>query len=354
MGAAGKPIEKQDAFDVANIHEMVTNGTWVRGAALRGGGGRSAGAQAAIMEYENMYSETCGSPALARFEGRDGDYSIKARVMNLFGVNLPFDRHDWTVDRCGKEQRYIIDYYRYGDTYSIDARCAAPPEPLARRRLSPPQPHRGRGLVRPRAARRPQDCGRGEPVVTGCSRRLELPPVQPAASTASSRPAGVGACATASTACPAASIAAAVVAPMAASRTRPLCAAASSDSTASAPEGENSTTHTAPCAAATARAAASGAATVPYPITRRSGTPAPASASGSSSRARSPHTNSSGRSLPPSAAMSRASSAADPHPRPLGNTPSAAAAASFVAAPSAYLPGELSAAASPAHWGRTA
>jgi cytochrome c heme-lyase len=24
---------------------------------------------------------------------------------------LPFDRHDWVVDRCGQDHRYIIDYY---------------------------------------------------------------------------------------------------------------------------------------------------------------------------------------------------------------------------------------------------
>ena len=24
---------------------------------------------------------------------------------------LPFDRHDWIVDRCGQRVRYIIDYY---------------------------------------------------------------------------------------------------------------------------------------------------------------------------------------------------------------------------------------------------
>ena len=28
---------------------------------------------------------------------------------------LPFDRHDWIVDRCGKDVRYIIDYYDGGD-----------------------------------------------------------------------------------------------------------------------------------------------------------------------------------------------------------------------------------------------
>ena len=29
--------------------------------------------------------------------------------------DLPFDRHDWIIDRCGKEVRYIIDYYDVGD-----------------------------------------------------------------------------------------------------------------------------------------------------------------------------------------------------------------------------------------------
>lgn len=27
------------------------------------------------------------------------------------GFALPFDRHDWTVDRCGKDVRYVIDFY---------------------------------------------------------------------------------------------------------------------------------------------------------------------------------------------------------------------------------------------------
>lgn len=33
----------------------------------------------------------------------------------IFSYQLPFDRHDWVVDRCGqKEVRYIIDYYDGG------------------------------------------------------------------------------------------------------------------------------------------------------------------------------------------------------------------------------------------------
>jgi hypothetical protein len=54
----------------------------------------------------------------------DGIFSPKARLLNFFlGVPLPFDRHDWVVDRCGKEVRYIIDYYETDGAYSIDARC---------------------------------------------------------------------------------------------------------------------------------------------------------------------------------------------------------------------------------------
>lgn len=31
-----------------------------------------------------------------------------------FRYELPFDRHDWIIDRCGKDVRYIIDYYDGG------------------------------------------------------------------------------------------------------------------------------------------------------------------------------------------------------------------------------------------------
>lgn len=46
--------------------------------------------------------------------------------MKLFFLNfryeLPFDRHDWIVDRCGKDVRYVIDYYDGGlpdETYKF-------------------------------------------------------------------------------------------------------------------------------------------------------------------------------------------------------------------------------------------
>ncbi len=34
-----------------------------------------------------------------------------ARIRHWLGGPLPFDRHDWYVDRCGQEVRYIIDFY---------------------------------------------------------------------------------------------------------------------------------------------------------------------------------------------------------------------------------------------------
>ena len=33
----------------------------------------------------------------------------------LVSYELPFDRHDWIIDRCGKEVRYVIDYYDGGE-----------------------------------------------------------------------------------------------------------------------------------------------------------------------------------------------------------------------------------------------
>ncbi|OQR86076.1 kinesin, partial [Thraustotheca clavata] len=51
-------------------------------------------------------------PKLIRFMGRPKDLTPKARILNFFGMaNLPFDRHDWIVDRNGEEVRYVIDFY---------------------------------------------------------------------------------------------------------------------------------------------------------------------------------------------------------------------------------------------------
>jgi hypothetical protein len=49
---------------------------------------------------------------LKKFMGKPTEYSPKAKLMNTLGWSvLPFDRHDWIVDRDGKEVRYVIDFY---------------------------------------------------------------------------------------------------------------------------------------------------------------------------------------------------------------------------------------------------
>ncbi|KAF9368575.1 hypothetical protein CPB97_004474, partial [Podila verticillata] len=63
---------------------------------------------------------TCCDPKLLRFQGRPSELSPKARIMSWFGAPKPFDRHDWVIDRCGKEVRYVIDYYGGEDDVAND------------------------------------------------------------------------------------------------------------------------------------------------------------------------------------------------------------------------------------------
>ncbi|KAL9615325.1 MAG: hypothetical protein Q9167_000296 [Letrouitia subvulpina] len=68
--------------------------------------------------------ENVAPPRLLRFQGRPNDVTPKAKIMDIlrtvyparFGGELPFDRHDWlvqrrTVEGLTKEVRYVIDYY---------------------------------------------------------------------------------------------------------------------------------------------------------------------------------------------------------------------------------------------------
>jgi cytochrome c heme-lyase len=63
-----------------------------------------------VMEYEKFHPK-CLNPKLLKFRGRPNDLSPKARLSSYFGYVLPFDRHDWIVDRCGTQVRYVIDFY---------------------------------------------------------------------------------------------------------------------------------------------------------------------------------------------------------------------------------------------------
>ncbi|RKO96155.1 hypothetical protein CXG81DRAFT_14414 [Caulochytrium protostelioides] len=66
-----------------------------------------------ILRWERPYIDSgqCGQPKLLQFEGKPQELTPKARFMGWLGYKRPFDRHDWTVDRCGESVRYVIDFY---------------------------------------------------------------------------------------------------------------------------------------------------------------------------------------------------------------------------------------------------
>ncbi|ESN92392.1 hypothetical protein HELRODRAFT_115899 [Helobdella robusta] len=67
-----------------------------------------------VLKWEALHADECNNPKLKSFGGKATQYSPRARIRSWLGYELPFDRHDWIVDRCGKDVRYIIDYYDGG------------------------------------------------------------------------------------------------------------------------------------------------------------------------------------------------------------------------------------------------
>ena len=98
---------------VVAIHNTVNERAWREVLAwevLHHGCGqraRHSAATAFLVEHTLRCHSWCEHPRLVRFVGRPQDYSPKARLLNLLGYKLPFDRHDWVVDRCGREVRRV-------------------------------------------------------------------------------------------------------------------------------------------------------------------------------------------------------------------------------------------------------
>lgn len=113
MKRKGWNPKEHDMSTVVAIHNAVNERSW-----------------AEVMRWEKKYHCECEQPKLLRFQGKPKDLSPKARLLTLMGYNSPFDRHDWVVDRCGVEVRYIIDFYRGRQidgvpaSFHIDARPA--------------------------------------------------------------------------------------------------------------------------------------------------------------------------------------------------------------------------------------
>ncbi|KAJ1835617.1 holocytochrome c synthase [Coemansia sp. RSA 2706] len=78
---------------MVDIHNFLNEGAWNE-----------------VLKWEKRHAE-CQMPRLIRLQGRPRDLSPLARFYSWTEGVRPFDRHDWFVDRCGKQVRYVIDYY---------------------------------------------------------------------------------------------------------------------------------------------------------------------------------------------------------------------------------------------------
>lgn len=87
--------EETDMEAVVAIHNNMNENTWK-----------------AVLAWESLH-ENESKVRLSRFMGRPYDLSPKAVLRSWLGQGMPFDRHDWYVDRGDGEgeRRYVIDYY---------------------------------------------------------------------------------------------------------------------------------------------------------------------------------------------------------------------------------------------------
>eukprot|EP00455_Lapot_gusevi_P047958 TRINITY_DN6573_c0_g4_i1.p1 TRINITY_DN6573_c0_g4~~TRINITY_DN6573_c0_g4_i1.p1 ORF type:complete len:184 (+),score=20.14 TRINITY_DN6573_c0_g4_i1:36-554(+) len=75
-----------------------------------------------ISVYEDLHKSACPNPRFKKLIPVS-EPTIKARFLKLIGRDVPFDRHDYLVDRCGTEVRYIVEFYANGThDFVVDAR----------------------------------------------------------------------------------------------------------------------------------------------------------------------------------------------------------------------------------------
>ncbi|GAP89035.1 putative cytochrome c1 heme lyase [Rosellinia necatrix] len=96
MRRKGHDPRAADMRAVVPIHNAVNERAW---AEIKG------------WEAPYVQGSSCDGPRLHSFLGLSTHMSPRARFNTLLGYQAPFDRHDWVVDRCGKEIEYVIDFY---------------------------------------------------------------------------------------------------------------------------------------------------------------------------------------------------------------------------------------------------
>ncbi|KAG1675603.1 hypothetical protein FOA52_014191 [Chlamydomonas sp. UWO 241] len=94
----GEDVTEDDMEGFVNAHNAMNESTW-----------------RTVMMWEQLHKGECSAPTLLKFQGKPHDLSPLAWMRQALGGPAPFDRHDWTVDRCGKNVRYIIDFYFFDD-----------------------------------------------------------------------------------------------------------------------------------------------------------------------------------------------------------------------------------------------
>jgi len=87
-------IHQEDMMHIIKIHNANNESAWQE-----------------VLKWEALRATEGVMPKLKSFGGKAKDFSPRARIRGWLGYELPFDRHDWIIDRNGKEVRYIIDYY---------------------------------------------------------------------------------------------------------------------------------------------------------------------------------------------------------------------------------------------------
>eukprot|EP00658_Telonema_sp_P-2_P036032 TRINITY_DN26125_c0_g1_i1.p1 TRINITY_DN26125_c0_g1~~TRINITY_DN26125_c0_g1_i1.p1 ORF type:complete len:394 (-),score=80.01 TRINITY_DN26125_c0_g1_i1:377-1558(-) len=91
----GENVQEEDVSVIVAIHNNMNEKTWKE-----------------VMSYEHhCHPGSVDQVKLLKFIGRPDELSPIARIKSWLGYGIPFDRHDWTIDRNGTLVRYVIDYY---------------------------------------------------------------------------------------------------------------------------------------------------------------------------------------------------------------------------------------------------
>ncbi|GMM28223.1 cytochrome c1 heme lyase [Martiniozyma asiatica (nom. inval.)] len=88
--------EEEDMKTVVPLHNMVNEVAW----------------KYILMWEKGQRGSESGDIKLTSFKGDSKKITPRAWIGHyIFGKNLPFDRHDWMVNRSGTEVEYVIDFY---------------------------------------------------------------------------------------------------------------------------------------------------------------------------------------------------------------------------------------------------